>query len=352
MTFTSLLSIAVTLSSSAIYAFAADAVSVAPKSSGTAVVLEVNGKPVSADDFERQQAPTLFQAQNAFYQTERKALDVFLDQYLLEEAAKKENVTVDELLKRHVTAKLPADPGEEALKLYYEATESKETYEKMRPLIIDHIRETRSAKIKSEYIASLRNQSHVIVRLATPRAEVSLKDTPVRGPADAQIKVIEFADYECPYCQSMQPALDKLEAEYKGKVQLAFKDLPLPMHPHAEKAAEAARCAGIQGKYWEYHDRLFQGKQLEVPQLKESARALSLDGKAFDECLDSNKQADAVKVQANQAADMQLTGTPSFFINGRFYAGGMDYDSLRQIVEEELSASKLGQAVTQAAVSH
>jgi protein-disulfide isomerase len=301
---------------------------------------------VSADEFQQQQAPTLFQAQNTFYQTERKALEAFLDQYLLEEAAKKENVTVDELLKRHVTSKVPADPGEEALKLYYEATESKESWDKMRPLIIDHIRETRSAKIKADYMASLRNQAHVIVRLAPPRAEVSMKDTPARGPADAAVRIVEFADYECPYCQQMQPTLDKIEADYKGKVQFAFKDMPLPMHPHAEKAAEAARCAGAQGKYWEYHDRLFQGKQLEVAQMKESARALNMDGKAFDECLDGNKQADAVKAQGNQAADLQLTGTPSFFINGRFYAGGMDYDSLRQIVEEELSATKQ-QAVAQ-----
>ena len=351
MTFTSLLTLTITLSSPAICLLAADANS-APSSPVTSVVMEVNGKPVSAEEFGRQQAPTLFQAQNTFYQTERKALDAYLEQYLLEEAAKKENVTVDELLKRHVTAKLPPDPGDEALRLYYEATESKEPYEKMRPLIIDHIRETRSAKIKADYIASLRNQAHVVVRLEAPRAEVPLNETPVRGPENAAVRIVEFADYECPYCQQMQPALDKLESEYKGKVLFAFKDLPLPMHPHAQKAAEAARCAGAQGKYWEYHDRLFQAKQLEVAQLKEGARALNLDGKAFDECLDSGKQADAVKAQANQANNLQLTGTPSFFINGRFYAGGMDYDSLRQIVEEELNAAKTGKPVAQASVSH
>ena len=150
---------------------------------------------------------------------------------------------------------------------------------------------------------------------------------------------VEYSDYECPYCQQTQPALDKVEAEYKGKIAFAYKDTPLPMHSHAQKAAEAAHCAGVQGKYWEYHDLLFKTRQLEIPQLKEGARTLNLDSKAFDECLDSGAQAATVKAQAADGAALQLQGTPSFLINGRFFNGGLSYEQFRNAIEEELKAA-------------
>ena len=162
------------------------------------------------------------------------------------------------------------------------------------------------AKAKAAYIESLRSQAQVVFRLAPPRTTVSLKDVPVRGVQAAPVTIVEYADYECPYCQQVQPTLDRLETDYKGKVAFAYKNFPLPMHPHAEKAAEAALCAGAQGKYWEYHDRLYKVKELDVPQLKQSAAALQLDTKTFDECLDSGKQAEIVKTQSAEGQGLQI----------------------------------------------
>lgn len=179
--------------------------------------------------------------------------------------------------------------------------------------------------------------------LSPPRVEIANGDAPVRGPKDAAVTVIEYADYECPYCQQTQPALDKLEAEYKGKLAFVFKDTPLPMHSHAEKAAEAAHCAGVQGKYWEYHDLLFKERQLEVPQLKEAALELKLDAQAFDQCLDSNAQAGVVRTQLNEASRLGLQGTPSFFINGRFFSGAMSYDKLHEVIEQEIGGQSPAQ---------
>jgi protein-disulfide isomerase len=111
------------------------------------------------------------------------------------------------------------------------------------------------------------------------------------------------------------------------------------MHSHAQKAAEAAQCAGVQGQYWQYHDLLFQTKQLEIAQLKEDARSLKLDSKAFDECLDSGAQAEAVKKQAADGQALQIQGTPSFLINGRFFNGFQTYEELRAAIEEELKST-------------
>ena len=312
-------------------------------SNHNAVVAEVDGAKITIGDFEQKHPAGLFQALNAYYQTERKAVDDFINEYLLERQAQKENVTVAQLLERHVNSVIPKDPPEEALQLYYEGTESKEPFEKMRGPILDHIRETRIAKGKAAYVQTLRSQSNVVFRLAPPRATVSLKDVPVRGVPTAPVTIVEYADYECPYCQQVQPTLDKLEADYKGKVAFAYKDFPLPMHSHAQKASEAALCAGAQGKYWEYHDRLFKDKQLEVPQLKESAAALQLDTKAFNECLESGKQAEVIKAQLGEGQALQIGGTPSFLINGRFLSGALSYEELRQAVEEELNGGSTSQ---------
>jgi protein-disulfide isomerase len=169
---------------------------------------------------------------------------------------------------------------------------------------------------------------------------VSLKDTPVRGDTNAPVVLIEFADYECPYCQQVEPTLSKLAEQYKGKLLIAYKDTPLPMHPHAPQAAEAAHCAGAQGKYWEYHDLLLANKQLEIAELKQDARTLKLDGAAFDKCLDEGAMRSIVKAHVAEAVAVGVQGTPSFLINGRFLTGNVSYDTLRGIVDEELAAAK------------
>ena len=161
----------------------------------------------------------------------------------------------------------------------------------------------------------------------------------MRGPAAARITLVEYADYECPYCQQIHSTLERLETEYKGKLAFAFKDLPLPMHANAQKASEAAHCAGEQGKFWEYHDRLFVTKELDETHLKEHARALKLDGAVFDRCLVSGSEAERIKQHVAEARAIGLPGTPAIFVNGRFVNGTPNYEALRRVIEEELRAA-------------
>ena len=309
-------------------------------SGGNPVVVEIGGTKLTMAEVEQQRPMSLFQARNAFFQAQRKALDEFVDSYLLEQQARKEGVTVDQLLERHVTSSIAPPPSEEALRVYYEGLDATEPYETVREKIIDVLRQRRMTKAKSAYVKSLREATTVGMYLAPPRAYPVLKDTPVRGVADAPVMVVVYSDYECPYCQQGRPDLDRVEAEYKGKVSFAYKDVPLPMHPHAQKAAEAAHCAEAQSKFWEYHDQLFASKQLEIAQLKEQARKLQLNGEAFDKCLDSGEKADLVKKQLEEGQSLGLQGTPSFLINGRFFSGNLSYQELRGIIEEELTVSR------------
>jgi protein-disulfide isomerase len=310
-----------------------------PAIAGEGAVLEIDGQKLTLADIESRHPAGLFQARNAYYEAQKKAVEEFVTDYVLERQAKKENVTVAELLQRHVNATLAKDPSDESLRVYYEGLDTTEPFDAVRDKILDVIRQRRLAKAKTAYLDSLRRQATITTIVRPPRAQIALKDTPVRGRADAPVMLVEYADYECPYCQQIQPAVDKLAAEYDGKVSVAFKDAPLPMHSNAQKAAEASHCAGSQGKYWEYHDLLFTSKQYELPMLKEHARALKLDGSAFDRCLDSSQHADLVRTQLMEAQGLGLPGTPAFFVNGRFLTGTISYDILRQVVNEELSST-------------
>lgn len=307
--------------------------------SGQAVA-RIGTTTLTRGDLEHKEAGKLLQARYTFYQAERKALDELIDNELLQMKAAEEHLTVDQLLDREVN-KYVKDPTEEQIQIYYEGMDSNEPYADVRQKVIDHVRDIRRNHLRSAYLQKLRQAQGVTIALFPPSADLNLENAEVRGPKDAPVQVVEFADYECPYCQKVYPELDKLQREFPGKVSLIYKDFPLPMHSRAQKAAEATRCAGEQGKYWELHDLLFQSRKLDVDQLKQHARTLKLDGAKFDQCLDSGAEAAAVKKDQDEGKHLGLSGTPSFFVNGHFMSGALNYDALKQATQEQLAAPEL-----------
>ena len=312
---------------------------VAAGQQNSAVVAEVNGDKLTVADLEQKEATELLQSRYKYYQAERKALDDLIDQHLLEMQARKENLTVDQLLQREVTSKLKTDPTEDQLRIYYEGVDTDQPFEAMREQILQHIREARQTKARAAYLKTLRSQAQISIALTSPTAPVELTRSPVRGNRDAPVVLVEFADYQCPYCQKIHPDLEKLQKEYGNRLALVYKDYPLPMHPYAQKAAEAARCAGVQGKFWEFHDMLFAGKKLQPADLKEQAHTLNLNEQQFDKCIVEGLEAADVEKDAAEARSLGITGTPSFFINGHFFSGVLSYAALRDMVEQQLATS-------------
>ncbi|MBU0958323.1 MAG: DsbA family protein [Nanoarchaeota archaeon] len=175
----------------------------------------------------------------------------------------------------------------------------------------------------------------------TPTAQVEIGDDAVKGESDAPVTIIEFSDYECPFCgRFYTETLPQIRARYidTGKVKYVFRDFPLSFHPNAQKAAEAAECAGEQGKYFEMHDKLFDNQQaLDVNSLKNYASQIDLDMGEFNSCLDSGKMAEEISkdLRDGQAAGVQ--GTPAFFINGRLVSGAQPFAAFQQAIEAELA---------------
>ena len=302
------------------------------------VVAKVGGANLTYADLEKSQGGKLLQAQYQYYLNERKALEDLIDNQLLADEAHKRNVTVDQLLDT-VVYKDVKDPTEDQLEVYYEGLDTKEPYAAVRNDVLQHIRDLRRAKARTAFVDNLRQQAQINVLLMPPVADVNIAKAYTNGSPEAQVTLVEFADYECPYCQKVNPQIQQMKKEYGDKLTIVYKDFPLPMHHSSEKAAEAARCAGEQGKFWQYHDVLFYSKQLEVDALKEHARVINLDVDRFDTCLDSGSQAAAVKRDLDEAESLGLTGTPSFFVNGHFFSGVVDIGTLKDMVNQQLNAA-------------
>jgi protein-disulfide isomerase len=301
------------------------------------VVAKVSGESLTMADLQQKEGGKLLQAEYQYYLNERKALEDLIDNRLLADEARRRNIPLDQLLDTEVY-KGVKDPTEDQLEVYYEGLDTQEPYEAVRADVLQHIRDLRRTKARAAFVENLRKEANINVLLMPPSADINVAKAYTKGSQDAPVVFVEFADYECPYCQKVNPQIQQLKKEYGDKLAIVYKDFPLPMHHGSEKAAEAARCAGEQGKFWEYHDVLFYSKEVDISALKEHARVLKLNGDAFDICLDSGSQANAVKQDLQEAKDLGLTGTPSFFVNGHFVSGVLDYGALKDMVNQQLNA--------------
>lgn len=172
------------------------------------------------------------------------------------------------------------------------------------------------------------------------RYDVPVDDDPVLGSKDAKITIIEFSDYECPFCRKWHvETFSRLRETYGDQIRFVFRDFPLTsLHPNAASAAEAANCAGEQGKYWEYSDKLFSGEySLGSQAYTQYARDLGLDAQAFEECVSSGRHQAEVMADLEWAANLGVRSTPTFFINGIPLVGAQPYDIFKQVIDKELA---------------
>jgi protein-disulfide isomerase len=304
------------------------------------IVASVGGVTIDASELEAAGGARLFTIYTQEYQLRKQLLDDIIAKRLLEKEAKSRGISVDELSRVEVEGK--AAPVTEAeAKAYYDQNKGRfgQTVEADALKRIETgLRGQRINARRAEFVASLRKAAGVKVMLEPPRAKIDPVGGPTKGPESAPITIIEYADYQCPYCTRANASLKQVEEKYAGKVRIVFRDFPLTqIHPNAAKAAEAGACANDQGKFWPMHDKLFANQtKLGVPDLKQHATDLGLDAEAFGACLDSGKHAADIEKSLEEGQRLGLSGTPSFFINGRLLVGAQPYEGFAQVIDEEL----------------
>jgi protein-disulfide isomerase len=315
-----------------------------PKPAESAAVAIVGGEPITAAEFEAMSGPKLFAARTQEYNQKRALLEEAIDKRLLEKEGKARGISAEELVRVEVEAKVP--PVTEA--------EQKEYYEKNKPRfgttaeadalkqIEGGLRQQRARERQTAYTKELRDKAGVKILLDPPRLAVSLGDDPVKGPATAPVTIVEFSDFQCPYCSRGTATLKQVEEKYGDKLRVVFRDFPLTqIHKEAAKAAEAGACANEQGKFWEMHDKLFGNQsKLQVEGLKQSATEIGLDAAVFNQCLDSGKYAAEWQKDVEEGTSYGVTGTPAFFINGRMISGAQPLEAFTTVIDEELARAQ------------
>jgi protein-disulfide isomerase len=167
---------------------------------------------------------------------------------------------------------------------------------------------------------------------------VTVGSAPAKGPKNAPITLVVFSDFQCPYCGRIEPTLAKLEADYPGKIRVAWKNFPLSFHQNAKPAANAALAAGEQGKFWEMHDKLFANQQaLDRASLEKYAQELGLNLGKFKAALDGNKYESQIAADMKEGSAVDVSGTPATFVNGRKIGGAYPYEVFKKVVDQELA---------------
>jgi protein-disulfide isomerase len=207
--------------------------------------------------------------------------------------------------------------------------------------IIQYLQETETERLTGALAERLRNGASVQTFITPPTPpvfKVATDDQPEKGNPNASVTVVEFTDYQCPSCAAAQPALERLIKEYGERVHFVIRDFPLQMHPEARKAAEAAEAAREQGKYWDFTAIMFRNQSaLKPEQLKQYAQVLGLDRTKFDSALDTGRFADKVDRDLFDGQRLGISGTPSFFVNGR-RTKDITYDALKTAIDDALKS--------------
>ena len=309
----------------------------------TEPLAEVNGEAITAGEVERGVSVKLSQLEQQIYNLKRQELDALITQRLLAQDAARRSVSVAALLDTEVTSKVDLVTDQE-VEDFYQQNKARVSGDEadIRQKIRAFLQQQKLAALRKIFVESLWSQAKVLVRLEPPtpaRIDVPVAGAPVRGAAEADVAIVEFSDFQCPFCKQAHLTLSKVLERYPGTVKLVYLDFPLEkIHPQARRAALAARCANDQGKFWEYHDVLFaQSPRLNLADLKRYAQQVGLDAAQFETCLSSETHKATVQKDLDEGKKLGVTSTPAFFINGRPLSGAQSLEAFSRVIDDELA---------------
>lgn len=309
---------------------AASQVTTAP-SADNQILAKVGDAVLTEKDMHDELAGELVKLERQKHQLLARGVESRVRDMLIEQEAERRGLSREQLIEQEVDAKLSQVPAAE-VDAFYERGKAQIRQPKERVEA-----QIRKFLAMEQFVESLRDAAEVEI-LTTPfRIEVEATG-PSRGADDPAVTIVEFSDFECPYCQQATSVLDQLMASHGDRVRLVYRHYPLDnLHPHARKAAEASLCAQEQDKFWPMHDQMFASQRsLGIGGLKALAVAAGLEAEAFNGCLDSGRHAEAVEADFQAGRKAGVERTPAFFINGRYMSGAPTYEALSEVIEQEL----------------
>src|SRR5215831_2484672 len=269
----------------------------------------------------------------AIYEARRAAIDDVAGDKLIEIEAKARGVAASALIDQEITSKI--QPVTDAdVTAWYNANSARvkgATLDQVRAPIRNLLIQERTSAVYQRFVDQLKEKTPVRVLLEAPRRKIATADSPAQGPANAPIELIEFSDFQCPYCLRAHPVVKQVLSTYGDKIRFVYRNYPLPNHPNARPAAEAAQCAAEQGKFWAYHDRLFADQsKLANDDLKRTAAELGMNAGQFNACFDTHKYQARIEADVRAGNEAGVSGTPAFYINGRMLTGAQPFEVFKR----------------------
>ncbi len=324
---------------------AALALLLAPGLASAEPLAEVDGQVITSEEVENALGAALTRLQEQLYTLKRQKVEALIDDRLLAKEAARRGISLAALLDAEVVSKVGL-VTEQEIERFYQANKSRLQGDEAtaREPIRGYLQNQKLQAQREAYLKTLRSQAKIVVHLKPPpvfRAEVSTEGAPFRGAAAAPVTIVEFQDFHCPFCKRVQGTLGELLARYGDKVKLVHRDFPIDgLHPQARRLHEAARCANEQGKFWPFHDLLYARSPAKPEQLQASAQEVGLNLPAFEQCVASGKYRAAVQRDVDEGVRLGITGTPSFFINGRQLTGAQPLENFAAAIDEELARGR------------
>ncbi len=307
------------------------------------VVARFGDQVITSTDLEEQGdlRLALISVRQQEYDVTRTHLEQMIFDRLVDQAAEREGLTREQYLAEQVAGKVP-EPDEQRVSGVMSQYRSRldPDPDKARQQVVAALKQQSEQMVQAALKERLFREADVKILLEPIRFEPQIEAfNPTRGGGpDAAVTLIEYTDFQCPFCNRVQPTLDEIVRRYGDSVRHVFKQLPLPMHAQAQLAAEASLCAAEQGRFWELHDWLFKNaSRISRETLAGQGQALGLDQEAFTACLDDRTRADLVQRDALEAQRFGITGTPGFLVNGRVLRGAVPMDDFVKLIDEELS---------------
>lgn len=330
---------------------------------GDAVAAVVDGETITVDELESEAGDRLEQvdmqlmmcerqAQQGRYDALNAALEEMVRERLIEQEAEKAGQSADEYRAAELDSRI-AEVTDEDVQSFFDENRARignRTVEQVGPQVRTYLEGQARQEAEATFYGNLEAKHQISYQLEPPRIEVAATG-PSYGPENAPVTIVEFSDFECPFCSRVNPTLEQVKKSYPDQVRIVFRQFPLAMHANAQKAAEASLCAEDQGKFWEMHDWMFANqKSLGIDSLKEQAVAMDgVDGDTFAQCLDSDKYAEQVATDMREGSQAGVSGTPAMFINGQMVSGAVPFEQVAAVIDAELkrkgvSASASGSA--------
>ena len=307
------------------------------------------GGAIPYEDLSKEMATQVARLQAEYltqrYDAEMEAVENKVNTAILQAEAKSRGMADERALMKIEVEDKTADPTEAEIQEAYTQLARRlggKPLEEVRDKVVSMVKQRNQGALAQSYIQELRIKYKVNVLIPypdLPRVPIGADDDPFEGNAEAKVTIIQFAEYQCPYCGKARESVQRVMKEYEGQVRFVFRDFPLSFHDRAIPAAVAANCAEKQGKYWPYHDILMANQRaLEDADLERAATQVGLSLSDWNTCRQDPAMQAEIQKDMEEGSAAGVTGTPAFFINGLFLSGAQPYEKFKTIIDRELAA--------------